>query len=390
MARVLGLLATSGLTLLVLGVVSWAVAQVDSLSTASAAPARQPNNLTVLVGGGQDTLQMLAFFPTSVRVRAGDSVTFRINSDFEPHTVSFSQGVPPGPNWAQSPVLPPGGLIPTFPVPLPGGAPNELMLNPAIAFPTRFPGAPQETYSGNGYVNSGVMTAFPLAPDAPLFDTFTATFDTPGTYTYTCLIHSDRMWGTVEVLPADAEGVQSQDDIAAQSLLEMAAFSNIFPAARAEAQQFAKPNEPAPGGTSVVFVRAGMTELFSGDGRAHVNEFFPKDATIRAGDTVVWGSTYFHSVTFSPTLPPTVNDLFIERPQPAGPPILAFNPRVWDPVKPTAAYDPTQYYNSADMGPLSPFGPTYALTFDRPGTYEYVCIFHGVQGMKGTITVVPR
>ena len=86
----------------------------------------------------------------------------------------------------------------------------------------------------------------------------------------------------------------------------------------------------------------------------------------------------------------TVTDLFIERPQPAGPPILAFNPRVWDPVKPTAAYDPTQYYNSADMGPLSPFGPTYALTFDRPGTYEYVCIFHGVQGMKGTITVVPR
>ena len=55
-----------------------------------------------------------------------------------------------------------------------------------------------------------------------------------------------------------------------------------------------------------------MTELFSGDGRAHVNEFFPKDTTIRAGDTVVWGSTYFHSVTFSPTLPPTVNESSVQ------------------------------------------------------------------------------
>jgi len=184
--------------------------------------------------------------------------------------------------------------------------------------------------------------------------------------------------------------VPNQDDIAAQSLLEMAAFSNLFPAARAEAQQLAKPAEPGPGGTNLTFVRAGMTELFSGDGRAHVNEFFPKEVTVRAGDTVVWGSTYFHSVTLSPPPVPTIADLFIERPQPAGPPLLAFNPRVWNFSKPTAAYDPAQYYNSADMGPFSPGGSTYALTFDRPGTYEYVCIFHGIQGMKGTVTVVPR
>lgn len=389
MRRALRLLATSGLTIVSLALLTWIAVQIDGLTTgtASAAPGKQPSNLTVLVGGGQDTLQMLAFVPQNVRVRAGDAITFKINSDYEPHTVSFSQGVPPGPGWAQAPIQPPGVQIPTFLAPVPGGGPMDFMLNPAIAFPTRFPGAPQETYSGNGYLNSGIMTAAPLGPDAPLFDTLTVTFDSPGTYTYQCLVHADRMWGTVEVIPSSAAEVPSQDAIDAQSQLEMATYSGLFPAARAQAQAFAKPNEPGPAGTNLAYVRAGMTELFSADGRAHVNEFFPRDITVQAGDTIVWGSTYFHGVTFSPT--PQVPDLFIERPQPQGPPLLLLNPMVWTPMKPTATYDPARYYNSADMGPLSPAGSTFALTFDRPGTYEYICVFHAIQGMKGTVTVVP-
>jgi plastocyanin len=389
MRRAIRLLAISGLTFAFLGLMTWAAVQLDGLTagTASAAPANEASTVTVLVGGGQDTLQMLANFPMNVRVHAGDAVTFKINSKEEIHTVSFSQGVPPGPGWAQSPVQPPGVQIPAFVSPLPGGGPEDFMLNPAIAFPTRFPGAPQESYSGNGYVNSGLMSAVPLAPDAPLFDTLTVTFDTPGTFTYQCLVHSDRMWGTIEVVSAETS-VPGQDAIDAQAQLEMATFSGLFPAARAQAQALAKPTEPGPAGTSLAFVRAGMTELFSGDGRAHVNEFFPRDATVRVGDTIVWGSTYFHSVTFSPT--PEIPDLFIEQPQPQGPPLLPLNPRVWRPAKPTATYDPAQYYNSADMGPFSPIGSTFALTFDRPGTYEYMCLFHAIQGMKGTVTVVPR
>jgi plastocyanin len=264
------------------------------------------------------------------------------------------------------------------------------MLNPAIAVPTHLPGAPPETYSGNGYVNSGAMSTVPLSPNAPLFDTMTVTFDTPGTYTYICLIHTTNMWGKIEVAPADADDVPTQADIDTQAQLEMVAFSNLFSAGRAEAQEFAKPAEPGPGGTNLVFVRAGMHELFSGDSRAHINEFFPRDVTVRAGDTVVWGSTFFHTVTFSPPPAPSLADIVIERPQPQGPPLLQLNPRVWEPAKPTATYDPTQYYNSADLGPVSIAGTTYALTFDRPGTYEYLCILHGVGGMKGTITVVPR
>jgi plastocyanin len=389
--RAAQLLATSVFTVVALGLSSWLAIQLGAgqAETASAAAAAQANNVTVQVGGGQDTEQMLAYFPMNVRIRAGDSVTFRINTDREPHTVTFTQGVPPGPGWVQAPVLPPGGLMPAFPVPVPGGGPNEMMLNPAIAFPTRFPGAPQEIYNGGGYLNSGVMTASPLAPGAPLFDTLTVTFDTPGTFPYLCAVHGDRMWGTVEVTPPDAD-VPTQADIAAQATLEMPAFTNLFTMARAEAQQFTRPNEPGPGGTSTAFVRAGMTELFSTDGRAHISEFFPRDLTVRTGDTVVWGSTFFHSVTFSPPPAPSIADLFIERPQPQGPPLLLLNPRVWTPSKPAPTYDPVQYYNSADMGPFSIAGTSFSLAFDRPGTFEYICIFHVDQGMKGTVTVVPR
>ena len=49
---------------------------------------------------------------------------------------------------------------------------------------------------------------------------------------------------------------------------------------------------------------------------------------------------------------------------------------------------PSLFYNSADIGAFSPSGYSFALTFDRPGTYQYQCPFHGDMGMKGTITVV--
>ena len=45
---------------------------------ASSSPVAQaPRNLTVLVGGGQDTLELLAFFPMNVRIRQGDAITWK-------------------------------------------------------------------------------------------------------------------------------------------------------------------------------------------------------------------------------------------------------------------------------------------------------------------------
>ena len=41
-------------------------------------------------------------------------------------------------------------------------------------------------------------------------------------------------------------------------------------------------------------------------------------------------------------------------------------------------------------GGLIEEGATYSVTLDEPGTYEYFCIPHESDGMKGTIVVVPK
>jgi len=390
MRRALHLFAMSGLTFLSLGLLTWVALQIDTLgaSTASAAPANQARNLTVLVGGGQDTLQALNFFPMSVRVRQGNTVTWRIEGD-ELHTASFVKGVTEwGPGAAQIPLGAPGEMNPGFAAPIPGGPPEALQLNPQLAFPTRAPGASVETYSGPGrFVSSGAFEKEATFPGAPPNNTFSVMFDTPGTYMYVCLVHNDRMYGWVEVAPANATDVPNQAAIDAQASAELAQMMALIQTARAQGDATVR-SEPGPNGTSIWFARAGNQELHSGDSRAQVIDFLPKNLTVTAGDTVVWGTNYFHTVSFVPAPP---NPEFIEVvPQPAGPPLLPLNPTVIFPAKPSATYDPTQYFSSGIIGPFLPPGNSWALAFDRPGTYEYVCLVHELLGMKGTITVLPR
>jgi plastocyanin len=59
------------------------------------------------------------------------------------------------------------------------------------------------------------------------------------------------------------------------------------------------------------------------------------------------------------------------------------------PVIPAGEFDGTEYFSSGliGAGPL-PGGTTFALTFTKAGSYEYVCATHEPLGMKGNITVV--
>jgi len=261
------------------------------------------------------------------------------------------------------------------------------MLNPQVAFPTRHPGEPVETYSGTGYFNSGLLSKMPPEPGVPPNDTFSLTFDTPGTFPYLSLVAADRMIGTVEVVPADATDVPDQAAIDARASAESVALLGLVQAARGQGQALAR-TEPGPGGASFSFVRAGNSEFISGDGRAQVIEFLPRDVTVKAGDTVVWGSTFFHTASFVPTTP--LPEFVVPVPQDAGPPLLTINPQAANPAKPAPVFDSTRLFSSGVLGPFSPFGFSWALTFDRPGTFEYVCLVHAELGMKGTVTVVPR
>lgn len=356
-----------------------AILGVALAALACGATEHDPRNLSVIVGAGRDTVAITEFFPKDVTVRAGDTVTWTIDSD-EIHTVSFMQQ---------------GAEIPSFAVPIPGGGPTDLMIPPQIGFPTRPPGGPVETWNGTGFASSGLFSEESPAPGVPANPTFALTFDTPGTYDYLCLIHPGSMLGSVEVVEATVDDVPSQADIDAVAAAELAVKTARIDTARqqAEAGPPGPPgsppfhSEPAPGGGNFVFVKAGVTELVTADFNTQLLEFFPKDLTINAGDTVIWGSDYFHSITFVPT-PPTP-EFVTPEPQAQGPPILKLNPQVLLPAKPDAIFDPGQYFNSGPIGPFLPVN-AFALTFDEPGTFEYVCAFHEPFGMEGTVTVLAR
>ena len=128
--------------------------------------------LTVYAGAGTKRVTSLRFFPSSITVKVGQSVTFLKNHDpSEPHTVTFGT-------------------------------------EPANIFAPQ--GGPPFTFTGSNSISTGALLTkkqydfyiagaigVPVAVDRATF-----TFTTAGTYTYICGIHDDvGMRGTVTVLP---------------------------------------------------------------------------------------------------------------------------------------------------------------------------------------------
>ena len=356
----------------------------DRLMTAEAQQAIGPRTITVLVAGGHDTIVLDSYFPRTVRVRAGDTVVWKFNGDenHHLHTVTFSGGAFSGPKLALVGGAP-GDALPDFWVPVPG-LPDERMWNPSLAWPTRQPSAPVEKYAGTTSANSGHMRMNPLVPGMPASREFSLTFTKPGVYRYACALHS-HMHGTVEVLPANAKDVPSQADIDKQAKAEIEHLSALIDKGKALAKNVR--SEPGPNGSTFWFVRAGVFDR-SAELGGILFDFAPKELTVKAGDTVIWQATDPHTITFNPAPPPPV--LFTVKAQAEGRPFLIRNGQVWRPAKPGSMYDPAQYFNSAPIGIISPLGTSWALTFDKPGVYEYICALHHPMGMKGTITVVER
>src|SRR5262249_818870 len=139
-----------------------------------AAQDENPRTMEAAVGGGgNDILQMLAFFPQTITIHTGDTITWRPKGG-EIHTVSFRDGFDPGssPAGLSLPLATPGQRVPAFAVPIPGAPPEALQFNPLLAFPTRSPGASIESWNGQGFVSSGTMLPQPLVPGAPPNDVF--------------------------------------------------------------------------------------------------------------------------------------------------------------------------------------------------------------------------
>lgn len=347
--------------------------------------------ISATVGFGRETLTLNSFFPYLLKVHVGDTVSWKINSD-EIHTVSFSDGkIPPGADPKTFIVdsrfdAGPDDRLPGPFAPIPGGGPTDIQLTPLTNFPTRGPGAPVETWDGTGFVSSGVLSDVAAGPPGtPPNDTFQVQFTKPGMYTYICLIHYGSMQGIVQVVPTTDTDVPTQADVDAQTKKEIDNLTPLLDQAKVVAEQPLK--DAGPDNHSFWYVRNGNADEDTFDMRVQLLQFGPKDLTIKAGDTVVWSSTYFHTVTFNPAPPPP--EFPVVKPQANGPPILVAPANIMFPVKPDAVYDPTKYYNSGVLLPGGPNGTAWALTFDKPGTYEYFCAVHRIQGMKGTIIVTP-
>jgi len=314
------------------------------------APGTVPRTWQVIAGfsqalppGSDSTEAVNAFYPRVLTVYAGDAVTWTDNSTREPHTVTFG----------------PVALLRTLEDPRAQmlratrqGRPI-LLVNPAVAFPTargrlveRDPGAGRTLLSCGAIGPSGV----PTNPQS-----CTITFPTVGTYDYACLFHAGMpgnptMDGTVRVLP-----------------------------------------RPRPTHHTWT-IRAGSGTMTDAD-----DGFAPMTLTIRAGDSVTWisGGSRNHTVSFGLD-PRAVQEITPVGFGPTGP-ILAYNPRVVDPLLPRQGRYTGGVASSGLRGlagnwanlPGQTFLATpFTLTFPRPGVYTYVCLVHA-PFMRGAIIVVP-
>jgi plastocyanin len=171
----------------VTGIAATGLASAAAITRAGGASAADP--LQVKVGAGEGTVQAQAYLPGAFSVAMGDSVTFTITSD-EPHSVTFGVGPEgeapdtwPVTGWAPPPEVPPG-----TPVDL-----GEAQVD------------------GTTFVNTGLLWKGSTA---------TATFTSPGTYGFICVIHPG-MAGEVEVLEAGSAGTtQAEADAAGAASAE--------------------------------------------------------------------------------------------------------------------------------------------------------------------------
>jgi plastocyanin len=135
---------------------------------------------TVSAGHDVGQLSLLSFFPSTLHVAVGATVTFSETSDVEVHTFSF------GPSAYLSNIS--NNSI--TPIPAAGGPPT-LEFNPQIAYSTDIAGSsgiPQYTGTnhGNGFFSTGILDGIQGSTQA---SSFQVKFTKAGTYNFQCLIH---------------------------------------------------------------------------------------------------------------------------------------------------------------------------------------------------------
>jgi plastocyanin len=305
------------------------LALVAPLAIGAAAPAAHaaapPQDWSVLVGSQTRDMavQGQRFLPGDITIDAGDQVTWTANSA-EFHTVTFFAGGTP-----QASVPP---LDPTDPAQI-----NR---------------QGTDTMDGTSYYSSGILTTLPDAGPLPTtpFTSYTLTFPDPGTFTYYCLVHGVMMRGVVHVQPAGAPYPSTQADIDADAAWQSHAIDVDGRTLRAR-----------------TIAESTDHKVFTGadDGVAMVMRFLRHRVVIHKGERVRFVNTMSmgapHTVTFGK--------------EPVGPALFA------------PSGDPTNYRGgNLHSGILAPHS-RFVVTFNKVGTWHYICALHDEMGMKGVVVV---
>jgi plastocyanin len=341
--------------------------------------------LSLWAGQGDGAISMNGFVAdpalggTTARVAVGTTVTWTVDSD-EAHTVTFLAG----------------GSRPDLIVPQPEDPTMTSMppmANPQAFFPVPAIGA----WDGASYVNSAPMGRG---------QQFSMTFGKAGTYPYLCLFHLP-MSGTIEVVAPGTAGITTQPAVDQLASTHMAT-AHEDQINQLRATQDHPVGVPNGNGGTTWYVRTGTNWPY---GHVDLLQFMAAELNIRRGDTVIWFNANEgvpHTVTFLngherlpdfvPTLPDGTTltlEMLMTMPPPdpsAGPPDPSMLPRLvaGPAIFPAGGpvFDPSAVHNSGFIGYLNPAGiATYSLTFNTPGTFEYLCVLHESNGMVGTVTV---
>ncbi|HEX8998154.1 MAG TPA: plastocyanin/azurin family copper-binding protein [Ktedonobacterales bacterium] len=315
---------------------SLAVGMPSSVAHAAASHTWQ---VTVGVQTANGAISGMAFTPSQIYVKAGDTIVWTVGSK-EIHTVTF--GNPPantdneGAEGITNPLLNAFEEI------------EEQFATPAGG----------TSFDGVSNYSSGIMTTTPAASGFPQAKQhYSLTIDAPvGTYTFYCLVHGPMMSQVVHVIPSDQAYPFTQAQYDAQAAQQR---GHIFAQGW---QAYAK--TVAGLAPNTVSVGASVDA-----GQADVMRFLRPNTTIKVN-----GSVTFINKTFDP------HTVTIGAEQG----ILAYgdtnNVRQGDNVS-------SGVFGAAFTGFGLPGSVTFRFT--QPGVYHYYCVFHDYMGMVGTITVTP-
>ena len=305
------------------------------------------------------------FFPHKVTIHVGDTVKF---APTEFHTIDL-----PGKRTSKLPIITPLGQ------PVAGsldaaGAPFWFNGQPQLGFnPLLLKSAfgKSRTYTGSKAVLSGL----PLGnKPKPMSVKFTKT----GTFRYFCDVHPG-MTGIVKVVSKSKSVPSTKAD---KATVKKQAATDLKTAK-------SLPGGAAPPANTIDIGRQGK-------GNVSLFAFLPANLTVPRGTTVTFrmnAKSEIHTGTTGPGNPQSQPTSYLGQIE-AGLAGAVLDPRGVYPTQPpgtlaalTPALHGNGFWNSGalDLDPASQIGPTNAVTFAAPGTYQFFCMIHPF--MHGTVTV---